>query len=247
MKTYASLLRLFGISEKWIIIYLALLQWGPMHRSELARVTNFHRVDLYRHIPLLIDVWLIHETIKGKRSIFVANSPERLKILLEDLQSDATSKIDHLVSVFDSQVSERPKIVYHEKNTGVTEVFRDIMDTQKHGDTLYRISSETDVASVNSYMPHNYRKVRSEKEIQMYLIMPEWTASEKKSRLDREMVTIPTGLSEFKENISMSIYNNKVAYMDYSTWSSIIIEHEQIATFQKQIFKLLFDSLKKNR
>jgi hypothetical protein len=42
----------------------------------------------------------------------------------------------------------------------------------------------------------------------------------------------------------MTIYANKVWFIDFNTETSIIIENKQIAEFQKKLFKLLYKSLK---
>ena len=67
----------------------------------------------------------------------------------------------------------------------------------------------------------------------------------KKSRLERDLVVIPEAIDEFDDNIFMSIYANKLAYIDFNTESSIIIENKQIADFQKKLFRLLLRSLRK--
>jgi hypothetical protein len=70
-------------------------------------------------------------------------------------------------------------------------------------------------------------------------------AKHKKPRLERELIVIPEEIDEFEDDVFMSIYANKVAYIDFNSESSIIIENKQIADFQKKLFKLLFKSLKK--
>jgi hypothetical protein len=66
----------------------------------------------------------------------------------------------------------------------------------------------------------------------------------KKYRPERDLVIIPKKIDEFDDNVFMSIYADKVAYIDFNTESSIIIENKQIADFQKKLFRLLFKSLK---
>jgi hypothetical protein len=75
--------------------------------------------------------------------------------------------------------------------------------------------------------------------------MSEKAAKSKKNRLERDLVTIPEKYDEFRDDVFMSIYSNKVAYIDFQTKSSIIIENKQIAKFQEKAFKLLFKSLNK--
>jgi hypothetical protein len=75
--------------------------------------------------------------------------------------------------------------------------------------------------------------------------MSEKAAQSKQNRLDRDLVTIPEKYDEFRDDVFMTIYSNKVAYIDFQTKASIIIENKQIAKFQEKAFKLLFKSLKK--
>jgi len=75
--------------------------------------------------------------------------------------------------------------------------------------------------------------------------MSEKASKTKKNRLERDLVVIPEKYDEFRDDVFMSIYSNKVAYIDFKTKASIIIENKQIAKFQEKAFKLLFKSLNK--
>ncbi len=70
-------------------------------------------------------------------------------------------------------------------------------------------------------------------------------AQAKTPRLERELVVIPRSIDEFDENVSMTLYGNKIAYIDFTHQSSIIIENPMIAEFQKKLFKLTYKYLKK--
>jgi len=75
--------------------------------------------------------------------------------------------------------------------------------------------------------------------------MSEKAAKIKNPRLERDLAIIPEKYDEFRDNVFMTIYGSKVAYIDFTTKSSIIIENKQIARFQEKAFKLMFKSLKK--
>jgi hypothetical protein len=75
--------------------------------------------------------------------------------------------------------------------------------------------------------------------------MGEDGAKSKRPRLEREIVTIPRDLQIFEDNVSMIVYAHKVAFMEFTTETSIIIENEFIASFLQKIFTLLYVSLKK--
>jgi len=70
------------------------------------------------------------------------------------------------------------------------------------------------------------------------------SAKTKTKKLERELKIIPESIDEFQDNVLMTIYANKVAFIDFNTESSILIENKEIADFQKKLFKLLFKSLR---
>lgn len=71
------------------------------------------------------------------------------------------------------------------------------------------------------------------------------SAKAKHPRLERELVIIPENIDELNQDISMTIYGDKIAYIDFSNESSIIIENPMIAEFQKKLFMLTYKYLKK--
>ncbi|NCO31477.1 hypothetical protein GW891_01310 [bacterium] len=67
----------------------------------------------------------------------------------------------------------------------------------------------------------------------------------KGNKLDKEVVIVPKNFDLFEDNITKIIYANKVAIIDYNTEESFIIESYIFANFEKKLFKLLFNFLKK--
>jgi hypothetical protein len=124
-------------------------------------------------------------------------------------------------------------------------VFSDIVNSLKAGDVFYRVSSERDVDLANKYLPKDYREMRDKKQLERYVIMSESGATQKTPRLERELITIPPELDEFEDNISLTIYGNKIAYIDFNSESSIIIEHSALVDFHKKMFRIMYMSLRK--
>ena len=61
----------------------------------------------------------------------------------------------------------------------------------------------------------------------------------KQKRLERDILIIPKLYDAFDHDVTMTIYGDTVAYIDFSNESSIIIENPMIADFQKKLFILL--------
>ena len=65
----------------------------------------------------------------------------------------------------------------------------------------------------------------------------------KQKRLERDILIIPKEYDEFNQDVTMTIYGNKVAFIDFGQENSIIIENPMIADFQKKLFRLLYKKL----
>ncbi len=245
MKRYISILKRLGLKEKEVQIYLDLIENWASSISEIIERTWLHRPEAYRLLPLLKEEWFVTESKKSKRRFFEAESPEKLLWLLENLWNDLNWVIPDLISMH-SNASKRPGVKYQEWRKAVTYVFSDVVNSLNKWDVFYRVSSEKDVECANSYLPNDYREKRDKKQLERYVIMSEDKSNIKKPRLEREIVTIPPELDEFTDDVHMIIYWNKVAFIDYNSEASIIIESAFIAWFQLKLFKMLFSSLKKS-
>ena len=144
-----------------------------------------------------------------------------------------------------NKLGKNISVTYQEWRSGVSKVFDDIVTSLPKWSIFYRVSTENNVAKSNTYLPSNYREKRDKKELERYVIMSSKSAKEKNPRLERDLVMIPENIDDFDQNISMTIYGDKVAYIDFSNESSIIIENPLIAEFQRKLFMLTYKNLKK--
>ncbi len=244
MKKYINLLKNIGFSEKDSLIYLSLLQNWKSSIADITNNTNLHRIEIYRLLPNLLESGFVLVSLKWKRKYYSPAEPSKIEeIYLEQLNRNKNSILE--LSEMYSNIEKKPKLTYLNWDKWITYVFSDIVNSLKKWETFYRITSEIDTQKVDSLLPKNYREIRDKKELERYVIMSEKAAQSKQNRLDRDLVTIPEKYDEFRDDVFMTIYSNKVAYIDFQTKASIIIENKQIAKFQEKAFKLLFKSLKK--
>ena len=244
MKKYIALLKWIWLPEKAARIYLSLLEHGISSISDIQNDINIHRVEIYRLLPFLIETWFILVSMKWKRKFYSPASPTKIQEAYKTMEEMNKWSINQLLDKY-SHLDKKPKVIYNEWKKGITHVFNDIIDSQNKWDIFYRVTSETDTKKINQeYLPRDYREKRYKKELERYVIMSAKWAEQKKPRLERELIVIPEEIDEFEDDVFMSIYANKVAYIDFNSESSIIIENKQIADFQKKLFKLLFKSLK---
>ena len=93
------------------------------------------------------------------------------------------------------------------------------------------------------YVPKNYQARRDAKRLERYVITNKSTLARKPSKLERAIRMIPHGTDLFAYDITQLIYWPKIAFVDYNTETSVIIENPIIAKFQERLFKLLYQRL----
>ncbi len=244
MEKYIQLFEKLGIPEKTARIYLTLLEHGTLSISDICNKWNLHRPEVYRALPLLEEEKLIQGTIKWKRTLYRALSPERIEELIRDFERKNAPIVSELRQKYEN-LSSDISVSYQEGKNAIARVFDDIIETLPKNGVFYRVSAEDDVEQANTHLPKDYRERRDKKSLERYVIMGSKAAQAKAPRLERELVVIPRSVDEFDENVSMTIYNNKIAYIDFTHKSSIIIENPMIAEFQKKLFMLTYRNLKK--
>lgn len=236
-----QLLQHLGLTEKESLIYLSLLKTGPASIAGICKETGLFRPQVYKHLPTLKEKNLVTSTVKGKSKLYAAENPNKLKNLLDDLNTSIENALPELIEMHETQ-KNRPIVKFLEGRKGITFVFDDIVQSLKKGDVFYRYSAVEDKRGEN-YLPPNYRKIRDKKELQRFVITNEASARKKKPRLERAIKTTPSKYGLFDYNIIQIIYGHKVAFLDYNTETAFIIENPVIAEFQKKIFKILYDNL----
>ena len=244
MKKYINLLKNVWFSEKSSLIYLSLLENWKSSIADITNNTSLHRVEIYRLLPNLIESGFLLISLKWKRKFYSPVNPQKIEeIYLENLEKNKRS-IWELSNMYLS-IEKKPKVIYSSGKKWIMHVFSDIVNSLEKWGIFYRITSETNTHKVNDFLPKNYRELRDKKQLERYVIMSHKAALTKKPRLERELVAIPEEYDQFRDDIFMTIYANKVAYIDFNTQSSIIIENKQIAKFQEKAFMLMFKSLRK--
>lgn len=243
MEKYIPLLEWIGLSKKAAKIYLCLLEYWELNISDIQQYSNIHRVEIYRELPLLLEYGFVIVWVIWKRKLYSPSSPIKIQEKYEEIQQKNKWSIEQLLDKY-SHLENKTSISYKKGKKAVNNVFHDIIDSQKKWDVFYRITSETDTQFINdNYLPKNYREKRDKKDLERYVIMSSKSAEQKDQKLERELKIIPEQIDEFDDNVFMSLYANKLAFIDFNTESTITIENKEIVNFQKKLFRLLYKNL----
>jgi HTH-type transcriptional regulator, sugar sensing transcriptional regulator len=126
-----------GLSEKESKVYLAALELGPETAQKIAQKAGINRPTAYVQIESLKNRGLMSQFDKGKKTFYVAESPERLSSLLNVLEKELEFKkvetervLPSLLNLFAGK-GERPKVRFLEGVEGLKTIQQEFLRSKE--------------------------------------------------------------------------------------------------------------------
>jgi len=243
-----------GLSEKESRVYLASLELGPSPVQAIAKKALVNRATTYVMIESLIQRGLISSVKKGKKTLFISESPEHLKHFIQKELSRVEEKrklldtiLPHLSSIIDS-TSEKPKVEMFEGLDGLREIHEDILEHGPQKATIDNIASVDDARELVLFdeVANHWEKMAGRK-IKVRAILTQSSSAEKipeKLKHMWEERFVPK--EKFSFHGELVIYGDKVAALAYrGRIIGAIIESHEIAHTLRCLFQLAWDGAEK--
>lgn len=247
------ILKNFGLSEKEIAVYLALIELGPSSVREISAKSKVNRGTTYDILKALIALGVVSYYNKESKQYFAAEEPEKLlsaidqkKENLDEVRGSIKENLPLLKTLFEKQ-GGKPVVKFYEGSKGIRQIFEDVLDevAKLNHRTYYLYSSATSEDRRNVYgaMP-DFSKKRVAKNIKVKIIS--LGEDGKLAGLDerKQMVTPPNPLFKKEGGIKGGgtheiIYAGKVAHIGIDQNGEpvgVVIQNEEIYHMQKEIF-----------
>lgn len=241
-----------GLSDKEAKIYLALLEIGQALVAEIATHSGVNRATTYVILEELKSKGLISTFLKGKKTYFVAESPERLSNLFKIEENRVKESflglkkiLPDLDKLYESR-GEHPKVRFFEGKEGIALLQEDILKTRAKSieeiiplDEAYKNfpPSKTD------HRKRMYEKMRKVHFRIIYTskkgaILPETNIIEKRSIkfIKHEIFPISAEIVLFG--------NKTLIFVTKSKPFAIVLEDQLITNNFRTIFDFLWENLK---
>lgn len=236
-------LREFGLTDKEVIVYLALLKLGTALVQDIAKKARTYRTYTYEILKSLKEKGLVSYVIKSGKHYFEASEPKKLLNILKERERKINNILPSLREIYQSS-TEKPKTEIYEGKEGLKTVLDDMIKEKK--EILVYGSTKNQVKLLEFYFP-NFITRRVKEKINTKVITEESKdtieISKRNKKELREMKFLPYSLN-FETVVN--IYGNKIAMLSFGeNIMGIVIEDKQIANTQKEVFNLLWKIAKK--
>ncbi len=248
MQKIKAVLAKYGLANKEINVYLALLKLGPSPVRKVALEAKVNRGTTYDILRSLRDHGLVSYYHKETKQYFVAEDPKKffsaLKVkqdYYENVKREFKQIMPKLRSL-SNVLTERPTVTYYDGLQGVRSILQDVLDT-------------LEVDKQKKYYIYSSSTIRR----YLYAAYPDYSEQRVQKNIEVQAISIGAGgqeigLDKRKWLTSKAdaptytlIYAGKVAMISTNKNKmpiGLIIEDQGIYETQKLIFENLWEKIK---
>jgi HTH-type transcriptional regulator, sugar sensing transcriptional regulator len=245
MAQWSKLLKTLGFTDSESKIYLISLEMGPSSVQDIAKKANVSRVTTYAVIESLTTHGIMSSVQKGKKTLYTAESPERLVSYMHSRIKDMEVTLREVETAINDlkllQRGEKPVVKMFEGPEALQAIHSDILSTagiEKDGilevaniNAIRRIFSLEDMRPFREQL--DKRKIRSKG---MIISNETYTP-----RAGNEVRLLPP--KDFQFTGHLTVYGNKVAFATFEgKHIGVVIESAVISQTMRDIFKLAWTS-----
>jgi sugar-specific transcriptional regulator TrmB len=245
------ILKNFGLSEKEIAVYLALVELGPSSVRDISAKSKVNRGTSYDILKSLIGIGIVSYYNKESKQYFIAEPPEKLLSAIDQKKEDLNEVRGHieqslpLIKTLFEKQGGKPSVKLYEGAKGIKQILEDVLESTAQSSPkeyyLYSSSTAEDRKNVYADMP-DFSKKRVAKEIKVKIIS--LGQGGQLAGLD-ERKQMPVNDSEIKSTHEI-IYAGKVAYIsldDKEQPVGVVIQNQAIYQTQKLLFEFNWEKL----
>lgn len=234
MEQLKKSLATLGLEEKAAAIYIAVLQVGSSSLADIAKRTRINRTTLYQHLDTLLDRGLISKTPKGKRILYAPENPQKI-----------LKNLERSTALFLQQAPQLEQLYKHARHTPSARVYEGLEGIMQ---VLLEIGSSLQPIDA-FFSPEKFFRAIPPKENREFLATIEQNGTILRDLVERDGAAkrfvaevrrshgtfhkaklLP---EDFKVSIDMLITGDKVALISFDHMTALLIENDEIATFQR--------------
>jgi sugar-specific transcriptional regulator TrmB len=241
------ILKNFGLSEKEISVYLALIELGSSSVRTIADNAKVNRGTTYDILKSLISLGIVSYYKKESKQYFIAERPETLLAVIAKKQenlAEVKSEIEESLPLFKTLFEKqggKPSVKLYEGIIGIRHILEDVLKSM-------------DSVKDKSYYVYSSANVRKN----VHLAMKDFSQKRVRRKIRVKTISLGEGgilvgyderkwmqLPDVKKQEDLRptyeiIYNGKVAHISLDNADNpvgIVIENQEIYQTQKLIFE----------
>jgi sugar-specific transcriptional regulator TrmB len=232
------------LDEKAAEFYLNCLVNGKTTINQISKTIGVARSTCYLILERLKTLGLILETPFGKKRSLIAQSPDKIIGLLEKKKKDSELAFNLAKSVLPevklySSVDTNTKVRFYEGFESIKQIYTETLEAKLiHVFCLTQNNNQDFKEFIDNYM----NKVKGRGIETRELVTDTDYDIEYRNEFSTEKNKIVCVSKDYIADTDYMLWDNKVAFISFKKgkYTGIVIEDQEIASFEKNRFKLLW-------
>lgn len=247
----AKKLEAVGLTEKQAKVYVAALFLGPAPVQRIAEQAEVNRATTYVILDELAAMGLVSTSVEGKKTVFVAESPEAIERYLNSIEKDINERKDSLKHAMSDlkdisriEADDAPVVRFFKGPEAAQAVSSYLKRKAKKNTVVYAM---TDIDEVMRVFPDIMKQnpiQRKKKNIGSRLFYSGSIDVLTDNSLNRKSRRLPS-----RALGDVNIYDDRMTILIYRGGDSVgvIIESKEIVAVMRQLFELAWSKQSKKK
>ncbi len=233
-----------GLTENEAAVYLALLSLGPTTALKVARTTGIKRSTIYLTLETLKQRGLVALEMRGFKTLFVAENPEKLDAVLEERKLRLGRDLPELLSLYNLKGGESI-MKFYEGFAGLKQVYESmIRDIRPHEKYLV-LSHLEPVTGLDPDFFEDFFRRRSKLDIDIRLLLQDTPEARRRKQFEKNFnehikilppeVSLVTNLVVIPRRVLIQQSRPPVF--------GVVIENKSIIEMHQQMFEIMWHSI----
>jgi sugar-specific transcriptional regulator TrmB len=235
-----------GLSEKEAAVYVALLSFDKALVNEIAVKADIKRPTAYVILESLQKKGLVSETNMGKKTFYLAEPPEKLKIFVDrqmHLLEENKKSLDIIIPQLKGmkrEEGEKPAIQFYDGKEGVLSSNNDTFAEKIDNEPVYIVYSKSAVSNIFTEQEANMMRGRrislGIKSKAIYTSTDGERPSDEtgdRVKIDADKYPITSDITIYGDRVKIAIFGKRI--------SGISIKSQEFAETLKSLIKFIFD------
>ncbi len=235
-----------GLSEKAIVVYLAILAIGKGNVSAIARKAGLKRTSLYEYLDELLGRDLVYQTVKGKRIEYVAANPRKILAMFEnekqelDRRRESVAKAIPELEALYARSFRKPQVTFYEGKDRIFEAYREFLDSWQDVYTLFTPEHFFSVFSKEEN--HALLSILKEHGVKLYNLVEPSSEAVERLKLRKYDVFVRSKVlpEELKFASDLLVTGDRLMLVSFENLVAVIVADRAIADMQRRFFKFIW-------
>lgn len=243
---YIEILREIGLSEHESAVYFTMVSLGPSPVLKIARASGVKRTTIYSVIDSLKEKGLVRVELKGFKSLFVAESPEKLESILEQRKNRLKTHLKDFMEIYNKGGGETLIKIY-EGMEGVRSIYNSLLRDIKPEEDYMIIAGMEKAYALDKDFYDDLRERRAKLPIRVRILVTDSENEESKKMIqfqknfNMEAKALPP---ETKLTTNMVITPQRILIHQLEQpVMAIVIENKSMIKTHQELFEVMWKSI----